>query len=234
MSQQAIAEQQPPSDAAPAAPDRFARVGGPDVVFGEASGILHAIHRPQVRMAVWQRALPDSIHQAMASFTALMPLHWLFALRAQAPAAPALAQALRGFGPAMAPAFAPWRDDLLGLLALARALVPGADLHVRIETKASNDRAVFHADAVALRMLCTYRGLGTQWRRGEACDHRAPPRDAGADGSGASVEQLPTGAVAVMKGRAYPGQPDRALIHRSPPTPPTCPRVVCVIDIAFP
>lgn len=165
----------------------------------------------------------------MATLCVLMPRYQRFVLPPQADPAPALDRALRGFDGTAIAAADPWRADLMTLLALARSLAPQAGLRVRIETKASNDCPAFHVDQVALRLLCTYRGAGTQWLP----DHADADDRCGQDNND-RVREIACGAVAVAKGARYPGQPDRGLMHRSPPTPVQFPRVVVVIDIDFP
>ena len=56
-----------------------------------------------------------------------------------------------------------------------------------------------HVDAVALRLLCTYAGLGTEWR----------------DAAGA-VRRMTAGQVGLFKGSAWPDRAPR-ILHRSPP-----------------
>lgn len=204
----------------------------PGLAAGRLPDVLQSIRQPRVNLAVWQRELPVSIQHRMALLCVLMPRHRMFALAAGAAADPALDGALRGLYGTGVAARDPWRADLQGLLALARGLAPQATLRVRIETKACNACQRFHVDHVALRLICTYRGQGTQWLPETAFDRH---RLAG-DGNEhvrdwSALQEIPTGAVAVMKGNRFPSQPGRGLLHRSPPAGAEAPRVLAIVDI---
>lgn len=62
----------------------------------------------------------------------------------------------------------------------------------------------FHLDAVEARLLCTYRGRGTEYGL-------ARP-----DGDPDPVRHLPAGTAAIFRGRLWRGEPC-GLVHRSPP-----------------
>lgn len=204
----------------------------PGVATGPLPEVLGSIRQPPLNLTIWQRRLPKSIQQAMAALRVLMPRHRMFSLAPGAAADAALDEALHGFHGTAAAARDPWRSDLLGLLALARELAPQALLRVRIETKASNACQLFHVDHVALRLICTYRGQGTQWLPETAFDRGGLARgnnDHVRDWS--ALQEIPTGAVAVMKGDRFPSQPGRGLLHRSPPAGPDAPRILAIVDI---
>lgn len=203
-----------------------------DAAIASGAQVLQSIHLPQVSLAVWQRTLPDAVEHPLVALGRLMPLHHMFEVSPDARVEPALEAALRQFGDTSMPAYAAWRADLLALLTLARGLGPGVNLRMRLETKANAGCSVFHVDHVALRLICTYRGQGTQWLPEGTFDRRALGRgnnDHVRDWS--TVQQIAKGHVAVMKGHRFPGGPRRALVHRSPPSPPAFPRLLCVIDI---
>lgn len=61
----------------------------------------------------------------------------------------------------------------------------------------------FHTDHVALRLLVTYSGAGTEWQRdADATEH----------------QQIGAGDVALLKGSAWNDTKDEAIWHRSPQT----------------
>ncbi len=78
-------------------------------------------------------------------------------------------------------------------------------LHVRLEGVDDDCCSKFHADNVSFRLVCTYRGPGTEWLR--TCDV----------GTDAPIQHLERGEVAILRGSraATPERP--ALLHRSPP-----------------
>lgn len=201
---------------------------------GAHPDVLQACRQSRVSIAIWQRRLPVAIQHRLALLCLLMPRHRMFSLAPDAAAAPVLDEALSGFFGEPISTRDPWRADLLQLLLLARTLAPQAALRVRIESKASTADQLFHVDLLALRLVCTYRGRGTQWLPEAAFDRRGLGRggnDCVRDWS--ALQEIPTGAVAVMKGNRFPGQPGRGLVHRSPPARADLPRVLAVIDVDF-
>lgn len=89
-------------------------------------------------------------------------------------------------------------------------------LRLRLDVVTDNACAKFHQDRVFARMICTYRGPGTEF-----CANR----------SGATeIVQLETGTAAFIKGQLWP-EPHIDLYHRSPPISGTgIARLVLVLD----
>lgn len=87
----------------------------------------------------------------------------------------------------------------------------------RMETARGRTCPGFHEDAVRLRLLVTYRGPGTEW----AHDPDLGP-----------IDRIPTGAVAVFKGRGWPSF--TRILHRSAKASTARPRWVLAIDAAAP
>ncbi|WP_171123822.1 MULTISPECIES: DUF1826 domain-containing protein [unclassified Ruegeria] len=80
----------------------------------------------------------------------------------------------------------------------------------------------FHIDALYARLICTYRGIGTQY--GMSKDGLDPDR----------VFTVATGAPIVMRGTLWPQNPPSGLLHRSPPIAGTGEtRLVLVLDPIF-
>lgn len=204
------------------------------VMAGSLPNVLQSICQPQVSLAIWQRRLPLSIQQRMAALCVLMPRHEMTTLSPGAPTDPALDKVLRGFHGTPVDARDAWRTDLQLLIALARNLAPQALLRVHIETRACNPGQQFHVDHAALRLICTYRGQGTQWLPKTAFDRCASAGESNArirDWS--ALQEIPSGAVAVMKGNRFPDQPGQGLLHRSPSASVAAPRVLAMVDIDF-
>ncbi|MBK1643733.1 hypothetical protein CKO25_03460 [Thiocapsa imhoffii] len=94
------------------------------------------------------------------------------------------------------------------------------------------DRAMcpkWHVDRTGIRLLCTWRGPGTEWLDAAGIDHRALPTMAGdspASGRAAPFDLL------LLKGTAWPGHAEqRGAIHRSPSVAPeACPRIILALD----
>jgi hypothetical protein len=132
----------------------------------------------------------------------------------------------------------PWRDALAeDVAALARTAleVSGAPrARVQFGWVTGQQCPRFHTDFVALRLICTYVGPGTEWIEERWLDralaehghgHEPPLR------AGGQPSQLGRFEVAFMKGRAFPGNERHGVVHRSPPTAGR-PRLVLVINEA--
>lgn len=129
--------------------------------------------------------------------------------------------------------------DLAFLTALCVDLLDCDRVGLRVEITDSATCPRFHVDRTGLRLLCTYRGPGTEWLADEDADRSR--LGAGADGrpdacsgllrAGARIHTVPPRAVALLKGSAWPGNADRGAIHRSPAVPRgTGPRVLAALD----
>ncbi|MEM7424229.1 MAG: DUF1826 domain-containing protein, partial [Pseudomonadota bacterium] len=78
-------------------------------------------------------------------------------------------------------------------------------LRLRLDVVQSNACRKFHVDTVSARLICTYRGTGTQF---------------GVSAGGAdpeAVSSVPTGLPIVLRGRLWPTAQEVDLLHRSPP-----------------
>lgn len=99
--------------------------------------------------------------------------------------------------------------------------------HPRVRLSRVEDEgcALFHADTLSLRLLCTYAGPGTQWvendnlRRAELGSRGRNLEDATAAIviDPAKIRTLPGAHVAIFKGRLAEGEEDNAWVHRSYP-----------------
>ncbi len=96
-------------------------------------------------------------------------------------------------------------DDLVSLSALFAAIMGAPFIRLRLDVVTNNACRKFHIDAVVARLICTYRGAGTQY--GVSLDDADPRR----------VFTAPTGAPLLIRGRLWPGDMPSGLLHRSPP-----------------
>lgn len=116
--------------------------------------------------------------------------------------------------------------------------------HVRVRFDVVRGDACrkFHQDFVALRLLVTYAGPGTEWVEDEHVDRDALGRiDLSVEQANASVVPDPSrvrraaaGDALVLKGAAFPRNEGRGAVHRSPPlgADRACARLVLRIDVA--
>ncbi len=78
-------------------------------------------------------------------------------------------------------------------------------LQLRLDIVKTDFYREFHIDAVTARLVCTYRGPGTQYCL--SCDGSTP----------ANVLAVPTCAPIVLRGTHWPVSPPCDFLHRSPP-----------------
>ncbi len=90
---------------------------------------------------------------------------------------------------------------------------------LRIEWVRDDACRKFHCDVVKARLICTYRGPGTEL---------GPAREGG---SPARIDTAPTGSAILLKGKLWPGMRNVSVLHRSPPIEATgASRLVVVIN----
>ena len=95
-------------------------------------------------------------------------------------------------------------------------------LRLRLQAVKNDACRKFHIDAVTARLICTYRGVGTQY--GISRDGNDP----------AQVFTAPTGSPVVLRGTLWPPERHTGLLHRSPPIEGTNEtRLVLVLDPVF-
>lgn len=158
---------------------------------------LAAILDPLVNLAIWERpSVPVGTLDGFGTIQMTTPVD-----HASAALTAAFARQLP------APWHAALAADIAALAASFAAIMDLSQVVIRLERVVGDACKRWHADYVSVRLICTYRGSGTQWieRSVETADASAVdiPRS------------LDTGAVGLFKGRILAG--DQAIIHRSPP-----------------
>ena len=110
-------------------------------------------------------------------------------------------------------------DDVAALAEIFARLMRASYLRLRFDVVITNACRKFHIDAVTSRLVCTYRGTGTQY--GVSTNGGQPRR----------VVTVPTGAPILLRGTLWPERPRAGLLHRSPPIEGTGEtRLVLVLD----
>ena len=137
---------------------------------------------------------------------------------------------------------APGREALLVDITwqaeLMRDLLDCESVGLRLEVLRKPMCPRFHVDRVGIRMLCSYRGSGTEYLDGAQANRgRLGQAGGGTDeGSGLIVNaegvvQVPLHAITLLKGGAWPGNAAHGAIHRSPAViEQDMPRVVLALD----
>ena len=113
-------------------------------------------------------------------------------------------------------------DDIAGLADIFAGLMRAPSVQVRLDVVRTNACRKFHVDALTARLICTYRGSGTQY--GIATSGAEPGR----------VFTVPTGSPILMRGMEWPETPRSGFLHRSPPIEGTGEtRLVLVLDPVY-
>ncbi len=113
-------------------------------------------------------------------------------------------------------------EDITALAHMFADLTSAKFLRLRVDVVTTNACRRFHIDAITSRLVCTYRGTGTQY--GISTDGQDPKR----------VFTVQTGAPILLRGTLWPSQPPSGLLHRSPPIEGTGEtRLVLVLDPIF-
>lgn len=186
----------------------------PDHVrFGQDAAALAAIREPAATLAVWTRPPPIGI----GSLRGVASTHF----STNVSHAGALMAEHLARGPRRR-----WHealvDDVARLAALYGQIMALDRIDVRLENITGNACKRFHADYVAVRLITTYVGQGTQWLDQETAAALAVD-------PAPECQQLATGAVGLFKGRVL--AQGAAIVHRSPPIEGTGEeRLLLVID----
>lgn len=178
--------------------------------------VLGTIAMPGVAVAIWHRE-PATDWQ---DWLDALPAHRLPQLRRvmrpqDAPAALAAACDAAGLPPC--PQRRALIADMASLALLAAHHLNTLLINLQVKVSDGQDCPKWHLDAVNARLLCTLRGAGTQFG----------PASAAAEVS--AVRQVPTGSVALFRGRHWAGEPT-GILHRSPPAVPGHSRLLLVVD----
>lgn len=179
--------------------------------------VLRQIGAPGIAAAVWQRTPAKEF----AGWIEALPAASLPRLRTIAAVAAVEGCVQAACDIAGTPA-GRMRDLLAGDIAALAFIMAGVMrsplLHLRLDAVSTDACRRFHVDNMTARMLCTYRGAGTQL---------AQP------GQEQAPQDVATGAAAILRGALWPGHEATALLHRSPPIAGTGQtRLLLVIDPA--
>jgi hypothetical protein len=117
---------------------------------------------------------------------------------------------------------------------------PTIGLRLEVVRKAMCPR--LHVDRVGIRLLCTYRGPGSEWVEDAAVDRRflgaasggRPDESSGLLLPGHLIERIPPFAVALLKGSLWQDSGGLGIVHRSPAVPAgQGPRVLVALDASW-
>ncbi|MCG7946615.1 MAG: DUF1826 domain-containing protein [Candidatus Thiodiazotropha taylori] len=185
-------------------------------ISGDQPDLLHDIVNPGVNLCLWQRPSQPAIVEELFTLPALaLPdVRCMTSLKSFDNDVSTLLQQ-QDLDPS---AFENWRIDLRRVAEHYFSISKSRNVTMRLVTTNEDDCPRFHVDQTQLRLLCTYRGPGTEWLNDQQVD-RAAQR------SGAPNEEIIRYGepnvfepfwVGIMKGNAYPGNAGQGLVHRSP------------------
>jgi hypothetical protein len=185
---------------------------------------LAEIFDPDPQVCVWQR---DTIPDVSAYLSELDHTGRLQAMETlKADERPRLARLPAGPGQVSG------RDALIDDIAFLKEILcellgcPAVGLRIARLTHAMCPG--WHIDRVGLRLICTYRGPGTQW-----LDNQAVDRDRAnlARMTDSECAQAGPGDVVLLKGTLWQENRDLGAIHRSPEIGAgACPRTLVTLD----
>lgn len=171
---------------------------------------LAGIAAPDVALVAWPRVLPPAVAQWLEALPADALPDFRILVDAAA-AATAITANLRACWPAEPPLAAWLGDDIASLVGQFAHITSEPVVDIRLERITGNACWRFHRDCVAARLLCTYRGPGTQW----VPESEAPTALAQQDRYDGQLHELPAHAVAIFKGSC--SGDGAGVLHRSPP-----------------
>jgi hypothetical protein len=185
-------------------------------VTGDRPAELRQILNPGVNLCLWQRPVQPKVTSELSNLCA----SHLPDVRCRTSAASfdgdvSTLLTQQGLDPV---AFKYWREDLRGLANLFFSVSGGRDVVLRLETTDDDGCRRFHVDRTHLRLLCTYRGPGTEWLTDTQVDRTA--QTSGAPNECIIRFREPSRFepfwVGILKGDAFPGNAGLGLVHRSP------------------
>lgn len=113
-------------------------------------------------------------------------------------------------------------DDVSAQAGIFAGLMRAPYLRLRLDVVSTNACRRFHIDAVTARLVCTYRGTGTQYGFSDGPGDPDP------------IFTVPTGSPILLRGTLWPMSPDAGFLHRSPPIEGSGEtRLVLVLDPIF-
>lgn len=190
----------------------------PGVTEAQTREELGSFRSPSTAATIWQRTMPKGIEDWLAQIDAdLLPRGRVIVQASDA--AQVIAQLCdisrlpKDLGRA-------WLEkDIAELFEAFADLMEAQFLRLRLDVITNNACRKFHVDTITGRLVCTYRGTGTQY--GISDGHRNPD----------AVSTTATGSAILMRGKLWPAYPDSGLVHRSPPIEGTGEiRLVLVLD----
>lgn len=189
----------------------------PSYSTGESPTVLTDIYQDHINMVVWERTFSDELTQAIEEFVANNPDFSKSVNVSSESAYQELQRSLDDLPPALV-------QNIAELVDMFCCLFDLKDAGVRLATLNSAMCPRFHVDRVPCRLVTTFYGTATQWLPNHVLDRSKlghgsngqPDHLSGLYQDESDVQQLSRGDVALLKGGAWIGNEETALVHRSP------------------
>lgn len=132
--------------------------------------------------------------------------------------------------------------DIALLADMLTELLDAETIGYRLEVVGKAMCPRLHVDRVGIRLLCTYRGPGTEWVEDASVNRRflgaasggQPDERSGLLFAGHRIEAIPPFAVALLKGSLWQGNAGQGIVHRSPAiATEQAPRVLLAMDAGW-
>ncbi len=181
---------------------------------------LAQIHREDINLVIWNRSVLPSLVQWLDREIPSGFQQSVFEVTPQNAAAK-IGQVVDLYWNGESPGKRIFASNLAALVDLFAGIAKAKRFKARLELNRTRPESRFHMDDVPLRLLTIYAGAGTEWLEGSSTDCRPSNEQ---DSSGGHrfdrerIHRIDRFAVAVLKGRTYPGAQGKGLVHRSPPT----------------
>ena len=178
---------------------------------------LHQVLDPGVNLSIWERRPAEALVEDINR----LPNGWHDSVRFKAMASDFLPAMERAFDATVleSEALPNWMADMAMLAEAFAALTGRRSLEARLDTLTRAMCPRFHVDSNRLRLICAYRGIGTEWLASHQVD-RSALRRGESDGIVVRTtrpQRMAPYWVGVMKGSRFPGNAGSGLVHRSPP-----------------
>jgi Protein of unknown function (DUF1826) len=194
--------------------------GDPSFRVGSRAAVLLEVGRPGVDVSIWQRDVPPPLARPLEAFVGTTETPSFD--RIVAAETPAIDEAVSRVP---APLRAALASDMSWLLAYFAEVTCAARFRLFLGIVRDDQCRKFHVDAVAMRMVTTYVGPGTEWIPEASVDRDALGRmierpsqaNAAIARNPAAVCRAHRGDVLMLKGARHPDARGRGAVHRSPP-----------------
>jgi hypothetical protein len=194
----------------------------PHFLVSRDPSVFSNIQRPGVNLTILER---DADPRCGKALEALLGSQRPVRLDMKNPTSSALASAIQDAASLGVSSVQALAEDIAGLAGQFGRVAGTIHPRVRLERVEDDGCALFHADSLPLRMLCTYSGPGMEWlensnvRRQELGLQSRTLAEANAAimVDSRKIRRIPAWHVTVFAGRLHSGGETQALVHRSAP-----------------